>query len=250
MRLRPSLYILPILLAVLGGCASRGPALERMDADALFARGVEQLANRKWSDAADAFRRLALVYPNDPRAQEARFRLGESYQGRREWVTAALEFNRLVTDYPASPWAERARYQACRSYHELSPRAQLDQEYTHVAIEHCRALALHYPNGEFTPRAREIVEELTNRLAEKEYLAAAHYFNRRALDSAIVYYQVILADYPATVWAPRALLRMYQAYERLGYEQEMTSTRERLLRDYPASAEARQLAGTEAGSGP
>jgi outer membrane protein assembly factor BamD len=239
---------MPLLATVLVSCASRGPALDRMDADALFARGMEQLAARKWSDAADAFRRLTLVYPNDVNAQEARFRLGESYQGRREWVTAALEFNRLASDHPASPWAERARYQACLSYYELSPRPQLDQEYTAVAIEHCRALALHYPNGEFTPRAREIIDELTSRLAEKEYLAAEHYFNRRAMDSAIIYYQVITTEYPTTVWAPRALLRMYQAYERLGYEQEATSTRERLLRDYPASTEARQLAGADAGT--
>lgn len=243
MRLTRSLLLLPLLAVLLGACASRGPALDRMDADELFARGTEQLEQRNWSDAADAFRRFVLMHPNDPRAAEALFRIGEAYQGRREWITAASEFNRIATDYPASPWADRARFQACRSYYELAPRPQLDQEYTRIAIDHCRSLTLHYPDSEFTPRAREIITELTNRLAEKEYLAANHYFNRRAFDSAIVYYQVILAEYPATIWAPRALLRMVEAYERLGYEQEATSTRERLLRDYPASPEASQLAG-------
>lgn len=243
MRLTRSLLLLPLVAVLLGSCASRGPALDRLDADALFARGTDQLRRGKWSEAADAFRHFVLVYPNEPRASEALFRIGEAYQGRREWVTAATEFNRVATDYPTSVWADQARFQACRSYYELSPRPQLDQEYTRVAIEHCRALTLHYPDSELTPRAHEIITELSNRLAQKEYLAAEHYFNRRAFDSAIIYYQIILAEFPVTDWAPRALLRMYEAYERLGYDQEATAARDRLLREYPASPEARQLAG-------
>lgn len=239
-----------MLAVLLGSCASRGPMLDRMDADALFARGTEQLERRNWSEAAEAFRRFVLVNPNDPRAPEALFRVGEAYQGRREWITAATEFNRVATDYPASPWAERGRFESCRSYYRLAPRPQLDQEYSRIAIEHCNALTQHYPASEFTPRALEIITELTNRLAEKEYLAGEHYYNRRAFDSALLYYQLIVDTYPTTIWAPRSLLRMVQVYDRLDYQPEATAARERLLRDYPASPEARQIVGAAADTVP
>jgi outer membrane protein assembly factor BamD len=237
------LLVLPVLAALLAGCASRGPAWDRMDAETLFTFGVEQLEARRWSDAEDAFRQLIARYPTHARVQEARFRLGQTYQGRREWITAATEFNRVASDYPGGPWADNARYEVCASYSRLAPRPQLDQEYTEVALEHCRSLLLYYPDSEFVPQAQELMVELENRLAEKEFRTADLYFGRRAYDSAIIYYQLVTDEYGTTVWAPRALLGLYRSYERLGYEEEARAARERLLREYPASPEARQIGG-------
>jgi outer membrane protein assembly factor BamD len=246
---RRPLLLIALLGLALGGCASRGSIIDRLDADGLFQHGTERLADRRWGDAADAFERLLLLYPGHSQAQEARFRLGEANQGRREWITAATEFNRLATEHPAGPWADDARFQACRSYGQLAPRPQLDQEYTRVAIEHCRSLLAYYPDSEYAQPARDLITELTDRLAEKDYLTAEHYFGRRAFDSAIIYYQAIVESYPGTAWAPRALLRLVQTYERLSYDQEAGTTRARLLRDYPASPEARLVAGgTPAGA--
>lgn len=238
------LLILPLLLAGLAGCASRGPALDTMDAEALFDHGMAELQSRRWVDAAAAFERFVLVHPNHQRVAEARFRIGEAYQGRREWVSAAMEFNRLAAEFPAGAWADDARFEVCRSYYELAPPPQLDQEYSRTAIGHCESLLTFYPDSEYAPRAREIIAELTDRLAEKDFRTGEDYMRRRALDSAIIYYESVAMDYPSTAWAPRALLRMIEAYDRLGYEPESRAARDRLLRDFPQSPEARQVSGT------
>jgi outer membrane protein assembly factor BamD len=239
---------LPLVLMV-AGCASRGPALEGMDADTLFAHATAEMERRSWENAANAFERFVFAYPNHPRAQEARFRIGETYQGRREWLTAALEFNRLAAEFPAGPWADDSRFQVCRSYAELSPRPQLDQEYTRMAVEHCQSLLVYYPDSEFVPPARDIIEVMTNRLAEREYLIGEGYLRRRAFDSAVIYYDALARQYPTTLWAPRALLRMVEIYDQLGYEPEARAARDRLLQQFPASPEARQVSGNPANAG-
>jgi outer membrane protein assembly factor BamD len=249
MRLRRWLLIVPLLALAQGGCAARGPALEAMDAETLFAHAMEELENRQWESAARAFERFVFAHPNHPRVQEARFRIGETYQGRREWITAALEFNRLAAEYPAGPWADDARFQVCRSYYELSPRPQLDQEYTYPALEHCQSLLAYYPDSEHVPAAQEIIVVLTNRLAEKDFLIAEGYVRQRALDSAIIYFEDVVRRFPASDWAPRALLRVIQLYERLEYEPEARAARERLLQLYPNSPEARQVGGIPASAG-
>jgi outer membrane protein assembly factor BamD len=241
--------ILPFLAVVPSACASRGPALESMDAEALFEHGMAELRARHWTEAAAALERFVLVHPNHPRVQEARFRIGESYQGRREWVTAALEFNRLAAEYPAGAWADDARYEVCRSYYELSLPPQLDQEYTRTAIAHCESLIAFYPESDFAPRGREIITELLNRLAEKEFRTGEGYVRRRALDSAVIYFEAVAREFPTTPWAPRALLRLVETYDRLGYEPESRSARDRLLREYPDSPEARQISGIAAAAG-
>ena len=239
-----------ILLLPLVACASRGPAIQQMEADSLYNYGAQKLAAEEWNDAAEAFERFTLVYTNHPRIAEARYRLGEAYMGREEYVTAAMEFNRLANDFPTGPFADDSRYQVCRSYEELAPRSALDQEYTRTAIGHCESLVSYYPQSEFAGPAREIVARLVNRLAEKDYNTAYNYERRRgAYDSAIIYYQQVVENYPRTEWAPRALARMHVIYDRLQYTQEAEAAKQMLIRDYPQSPEARQLSGVTVSTG-
>src|SRR5690606_14731305 len=167
MRLR-NLLLPAVLPLVVAACAT-GAALDRLDQEGLFQYGMERLRNEDWSEAISAFERFTFTFPQDPRLPEARFRLGQAYQGRGEWVTAAVEFNRLAGDFPAGPWADDARFEVCRSYYELSPSPPRDQEYTVSAIDHCRSLISYYPDSEFVPRAQEMIQELVNKLAEKEF---------------------------------------------------------------------------------
>jgi outer membrane protein assembly factor BamD len=250
MRLLRTICLLPVLALSLGGCAARGAGLEQLDEEALFQHGMERLQNRKWSDAISAFERFTLTHPNHPRAAEARFRLGDAYFGRGEYVTAAMEYNRLASEFPAGPWADDARFGVCRAYYELSPAPPRDQEYTATAVDHCRSLVSYYPDSDFVPSAQEMIDELVDRLAQKEYDNAEYYFRRRAYHSANIYYEWVVENYTATEWAPRALLRLHESYTRLGYEQEARDARERLLREFPSSPQARQLNGAAAASRP
>lgn len=206
-------------------------------------QGLTAINHRKWSNAIAIFDRFIIQYPNHPRNQEARFRLAQSHFGKREYITAATEYARLAGDFPASPYADDARFGVCESYARLSPRPALDQEYTRAAIDHCQSLETYYPTSEFVPQAREILTSMTNKLAEKTYEAGDFYMKRGLVDSAILYFDATVEEYPASLWAPKALLRLYEAYTRLSYKEEADAARARLLRDYPSSAEAKQLSG-------
>lgn len=239
-----TIRLLALLSLALLACASRGPAFEGMDPETLFQYAMTRLAQRDWSDAEAAFQQFVLRYPNHPRVAEARYRIGETYVGRKEHVTAAVEFNRLASEFPTGPWADDARFQVCQAYYRLSPRAALDQEYTTSAIDHCNNLITYYPDSDYVARARVIVEELTNKLAEKEYLIGDTYFRRGAYHSANISFERVAAEFAASTWAPRALLRLFESYTRLRYDPEAQAVKERLLKDYPNSPEARQLGGS------
>ena len=236
-------------LFMIPACASSGHRLDGLDADALFQAGEQAMLEEDWQDAIEAFERFTLQYPTHARSQEARYRLGVARFEDREYITAANEFSRLATDFPAGPWADDARFRVCESYYELSPHPQLDQEYTRGALDHCQSLMSYYPDSEFVPRASEMLQDLRNKLAAKLFQAGEFYKKRGAIDSAIIYYESTVAEYPTTALAPRALLRLYEAYSELGYDSDAESARERLLRDFPDSAEAERLASGSAADG-
>jgi outer membrane protein assembly factor BamD len=242
MRLRTVKTIWGVLLAiVVAGCSARGPQLDQFDAEALYRHGMERFEARRWADASEAFDRFVFSFPGHARQQEVRYFLGETFFQRREYLTAATEFIRLAADYPMSEYADDARFRACEAYVQLSPHPRREQSYTHAAIEHCEALIAYYPESEHVPDARRTVMELRTQLAEKEFLTAEDYRRMRAFDSAIIYYSFVLNNFPDTPVVPRALLRLYQVYDRLDYEQEREEMRQRLLRDFPDSAEAREV---------
>ena len=236
------------ILALAAACASTGPPYETMTPDELLQLGLDEAEQRDWDDAAAALERFVFQYPTHARYQEARFRLARVYFDREEYITAANEFARLATDFPAGEYSDDARFKVCESYYELSPRPQLDQQYTRAAIDHCQSLIAYYPESEFADPARAMIEDLSDKLADKLFLAGDHYFKRNAFDSAIQYFEDALERFPASRAAPRVLLRLYQAYREIGYDEEAQAARERLLRDFPSSDEARVVRESVAAS--
>ena len=238
-KTRSTLFVI-MLLAGVAGCAARQPQVQ-LPPDQLFERGQGELSERKWTEAIATFEQFIVQYPTHPRAQEARFRLAEGYFGKKEYITAGNEFSRLAGDYPAGPYADDSRFKVCESYYRLSPKTQLDQQYTKAAYDHCQSLLAYFPDSEFAVRATEMSTELRNKLADKEFQAGEFYFKRNAFDSAIIYYETTLRDYADSVQAPRSLARLISIYQSLGYKEEEEAARQRLLKDYPTSPEARAL---------
>ena len=232
---------------VIAGCGSRGPLLSDFDADQLLAHAAERTEARKWDDAARALETFIFQFPTHPRYQEARFLLGDVYYHRRDYLSAASEFGRLADDFPTGELADDSRFRVCQSFYEVSPKPQLDQEYTMTAIMHCESLIGYYPDSEFAPQARALVSDLTDKLSEKLYLTGSNYLRQGVTDAAIIYFNDVLERYPASSGAPKALYGLYEAYTSIGYVEDADVAKERLLREFPESEEARRLGGSSAG---
>ncbi|MBI4538252.1 MAG: outer membrane protein assembly factor BamD [Gemmatimonadetes bacterium] len=245
----PSLLAVCFLTVAAAACAS-APRLARMTQDELWQYALAEFEGRNWVRAIAALERLTLVYPNFERSVEVRLRLAQAYFQKKDYLVAASEFQRVTERYPAHELADDAALGVCESYFELSPIPQRDQTYSEKGITACDNVIRSYPGTESVGRATELRESLRTKLAQKDYQNGDFYFHRRLYDSAIIYYEDILERYADTAIAPKALLRLVESYTRIGYTEEAEAARQRLLRDYPNSPEARQLVtnGTRPGS--
>ncbi len=222
------------------GCGPRRPAA-RPSPETLFREGMAAYAARNYGRAVARLEPFVQANIGDPRVPEARLTLGRARLARRDYVAAAADFDRLVTDFPTSPLAPEGRFGMCEAYTRLSPRPQLDPEYTNAAIAHCESIIRSYPGTPQAEQASERVRELRTKLALKSYDTGMFYFKRRAYDAAVISFQDVVARFPDTSVAPTALLRIYESYQRIGYAEEAAEARARLLRDYASSPEARGL---------
>jgi outer membrane protein assembly factor BamD len=236
-----------LVAAALPGCAFfRTPP--PLTIESAYAQGMEAYNAGRYRRAAELLGQFVPNATGDPRLKGALMALGRSNLEIRDYVTATAQFLRVATEFARDPEATDARFGLCDAYHRLSPRPQLDPEYTHAAITYCESFASIYPGTPQAAQATAWVAEMRGKLAEKQYENGFFYFRRGLYDAAVVYFNDVLTQFPETQWAPTSLLRLVEAYGRMGYREEEAAARERLLRDFAQSPEARNLAAAPADS--
>ena len=202
--------------------------------------GLQAREQENWGDAAEAFE-YVLFSPGFNRAAEARLLLAEVHYSNRRYVESRSEYQRVIDRWPADTVAVRAALGVCRSLANLSPITQRDQAFTRQGRLACRQVAGDFAGTVMGLEAGRLADEMTLKLAERDYDTGRHYLRRGLLDSALLYFEEVASEYPETEWAPWALYRMIDAFGRIGYQRDVEATRDLLLDAYPDSEPAQLL---------
>ncbi len=195
---------LVVLLALLG-CGSSDQATTG-GPEERFTHAKKLFDNGDYLEAINEFTVITLQFPGSAVAADAQFYLGESQFARGQYVLAAYEYGVVKRNYSASPRVPEAQYKLALSYYELAPKAELDQQYTHKAIDEFQTFVEYYPANPLVPDAEKKIAELTDRLAKKSYDTARQYRTLDYYRSALFYYDDVIENYHDTQYAPLAFL--------------------------------------------
>ncbi len=191
--------------------------------DALFEKGSKRLERkstgfRPWRPITrlNPFRRRPLkkaidVYtmvidnqPFTPEAAEAQYKTGLCYFTREEYLEAGFEFRRVLEDYSESEWVREASFYLTRAYEEAAFGPDYDQAPSKLAIGSIDAFSRRYPDDPRVAERREVSEKMRETVAEQRYRTARFYEKRRRLDSARIYYEIVVGEFEGTQAAERA----------------------------------------------
>jgi outer membrane protein assembly factor BamD len=227
-----------------GGSASAIPppaeGASAQELDSLFRLAENRVRHGKWGDAIKHLERVLLEFsPGDSRIPRARYFLGEAKLAIGSHLEAAREFRRVSDETPNDRLAPEALLRVGDVYADLWRRPELDPSYGQTALATYQELLNRYANTPAAARAQERIDDLKERFAYKEYRAALFYFKLKAYDSAILYLKDLVATYPRASIAPDALLKLVEAYRRLGYQEDVNETCGYLRRFHPNALRAR-----------
>jgi outer membrane protein assembly factor BamD len=254
MNRKPSLVLAAGILLLAGCGGGRAPDADgsstaipaqaegasAREVDSLFRLAESRVRHGKWGDAITHLERVLLEFsPGDSRIPQARYFLGEAKLAIGSHLEAAREFRRVSDETPNDPLAPEALLRVGDVYSDLWRRPELDPSYGETAIATYQELLNRYANTPAAARAQERTEDLRERFAYKEYRAALFYFKLKAYDSAILYLKDVVATYPRASVAPDALLKLVEAYRKLGYQEDVKETCGYLRRFHPNAAGAR-----------
>jgi outer membrane protein assembly factor BamD len=227
--------VLPWLVLVgLGGCGHGGKSNPSLAPAPVAQSASQDELDRQWDDAIAAFRSgswkkattlfqkvTAEFPPGDPRVAQAHFYLGEVQFARNENLDAVREFRRVSDESPNDPLAPEALLRVGDAYADLWKRPELDPTYGTTALAAYNELLSRYPGTPAADRGQKKIGALQEWFALKQYKAAQYYLRYKAYDSAILYLKDLVATYPRASIAPEALLRLIEAYRRLGYKEDV-----------------------------
>jgi outer membrane protein assembly factor BamD len=113
-----------------------------------------------------------------------------------------------VRDFGQSPFEEESRYRIGYSSAAGSLDFQHDQTTTKDAIRELGEFIEMNPASRYVDSAKASLGECRDKLAKKEFMNARFYEKTSELEAAIVYYKVVLDEYPECQYVPEAMLSM------------------------------------------
>ena len=232
------------LLALAISVAACGPKLDPAQyptPESLYDVSLAAYRRGDCGTARIGFQRLTFeLGAREERQAEARYYLAECMLQQHEELEASRQFRRVSDDFPRHPLAPDALMRAGDAYAELWGNAELDPAYGETALATYQELLGRFPGTPAAGRAQLRILELLEMFAEKDYRNGVFYFRLHAYDSAIIYFKEVLLRYPQSSFASQSVVRLIEAYDRIGYDDEKREMCLHLEQYYPGTEGAEE----------
>ena len=192
------LFISIITSIVFSSCSEYQKVLKSNDRVYKYEKAVEYYENEEWHKAATVMEDILPLYRGTEKGGELLYKYSFCHYNVRDYILAGYYFRKYSETYGNSNLAEEATFRSAECYALDSPRSSLDQSSTKSAISEFELFMIKFPKSEFVKEAREYVENLNDRLAEKEYNNAKLYYDLGYYKSAVTALNNCLTTFPYT----------------------------------------------------
>ncbi len=165
------------LLWLFTSCNSYNKILKSADYEYKYEAAKEYYMLGKYSKAAVILDELISIMKGTDKAEETLFMVGMCYYGMEDYETASHYFTTYYNSYPRGVYAEEARYYTGKTLYMAVPEPRLDQTATVKAIKELQIFLEYYPQSKKNEIVHNMLYDLQNNLAQKEYETAKLYYN-------------------------------------------------------------------------
>ncbi len=170
------LFLMMITL-LFSSCGEYNKVLKSTDYEYKYSYAKKYFNAKQYNKSATLLEELYPIFRNSSSAEESLYLLAQSYYGQKDYQTASQYFETYYNTYPKGEFAELSRFYSGYGLYLSSPDPRLDQAETYKAIEQLQLYMEYYPQSERAGEAQNILFELQEKLALKEFMATQLYFN-------------------------------------------------------------------------
>ena len=224
-----NLIVVAAVAAMFLSCSGLSKVAKSGDPELMYNTALRLYKAEKWTRASDMFDACAGYYIGSEREDSIAFFSARSKFKNRDYHEASANLDEFRRKFGRSLFIEDAEGMFAMCEYYLSPEPSRDQTQTAKAIVTLNTFIERYPNSERVEPFRQIIEELTARLHEKNFLNAYTYFKVQRYKSAVVAFKNALKNYDNTPYREQIMYYIVVSNYRLAHNSVTEKQADRYL---------------------
>lgn len=211
--LKNRLLILVFLCTIVcTSCNQFTRIIKSTDSEMKYEMAKDFYDRHDYNRALQLFDLLQASFRNTPKGEDITFLTAQCYYLQNDYDIASYYYNKFVQTYPFSVDAEKAAFMDAYCSYLVSPASSLDQTSTHKAIKQLKSFTERYPESDSLDRAKQLLENLNDKLEEKDYNMCQLFYKMESYNAAITSFENLLKNYPNTKHREEILYDMAKTY--------------------------------------
>jgi len=241
------LILLVLVGASLSSCnKAYNKAMKSTDKDEIYTLATELYNNGKYLQAIELYDRVSTSFVGTDQAADIAYNTADAHFKDSNFKLAGHLFKSFANSHPMDKRAEEALYTSAYSYYKDSPKYNLDQSSTQIAIDELQNFINNYPDSNHVNDANQYISELRQKLERKSFEIAKVYFKTMNYKAAAVSFDNMVDEYPDSKYREEAMMysllskaELALNFSRLEYKdlrlQEARTQYRQLMKYYPES---------------
>lgn len=222
-----NLYLLFIVVIFLGACSGFEKILKSKDYEFKYKKALEYYEKKDHYRYITLFEQLSPIYKGTYRSDTIEFYLAQGYYYQGDYLLAGHYYDKFRKTFPRSTFTEESDFMYAYCFYKSSPRAELDQENTQLAMAAFSEFLQRFPNSKRKSEVNTIMVELRDKLMEKSYLSSKLYYKIGDYKAAIVAIRNSLKEFPNSKYREEQMYLILKASYLLADNSVPSKRRER-----------------------
>ena len=207
----------------------------------LFDAAVSDIEHSRFERARLTLQTLMNTYDTSEYLAKAKLAIADSWfreGGAHGLAQAEAEYKDFILFYPTMEEAAEAQQKICKMQYQQMEKADRDPVHALRAEDECRTLLAQFPNSKFAPDVQQMLRNIQEVLADKEYKVGVFYHKKGSMAATANRLQGVADQFPLFSAADEALWTLADSYHRMGdkFENHEASQYTKIVKDYPLSA--------------
>jgi outer membrane protein assembly factor BamD len=207
----------------------------------LFDRAIKNIEHGDYEAARLTLNTLINTYDTSEFLAKAKLAIADSWfreGGSHGLAQAEAEYKDFILFYPNMEEAAESQFKICNIHYKQMDKADRDNAQGQRAEDECRQVMVAYPNSKFLPQAQQMLRNVQEVLADKEFKTGDFYHHRGSFPAAANRMSFVAQQYPLYSGSDEALWELADSYHHMGdrFENQRAAALTKLIKDYPLSS--------------
>ena len=207
----------------------------------LFDKAIRNIEHGDFEAARLTLNTLINTYDTSEYLAKAKLAIADSWfreGGTHGLAEAEAEYKDFILFYPNMEEAAQSQFKICDIHFKQMEKADRDNTQAQRAEDECRHEMEAFPNSKYVLPAQQMLREVQEVLADKEFKTGLFYSNKGSFPAASNRLSFVAQQYPLYSGADEALWLNANAFRKMGdrFEDREVDSLNRIVRDYPLSA--------------